>query len=416
MYNQIPLLLLSLFFFSSCKTEKDNNVKPKPPIVIEEPQLNFPFPSHATYKAHLKPSASTEELNKSTADFYDEWKKKYLVRGCGTSEYKVDYKNGETVSEAHGYGMMITVYMAGYDKNSKKYFDGLFKYFKSHASGINTKLMSWKQNSSCANVDGNGSATDGDIDIAYALLLADKQWGSKSGIDYKNEAVNLINAIATSEINKYRYNVTYGDWVKSSDSKFYNSTRSSDFITGHFKSFGEVADNNFWNSVVNKCYRITSDIQKNYSSKTGLMPDFMVNTNGNVKPAPSGHLEGPNDGAYYYNACRFPWRIGTDYLISGDSRAKTALSKINNWLVSSTVNDPTKIVDGYKLDGSKIASWSDAAFVAPFAVSAMVGNDQKWMDDIYNYTESMDINDGEYYENSIKMLCMLVLSENFWTP
>lgn len=34
-------------------------------------------------------------------------------------------------------------------------------------------------------VSGADSATDGDMDIAYSLLIVDSVWGSDEGIDYK---------------------------------------------------------------------------------------------------------------------------------------------------------------------------------------------------------------------------------------
>ena len=42
--------------------------------------------------------------------------------------------------------------------------------------------MAWAQNQSCQNVSGPDSATDGDLDIAYALLLADRQWAINGAI------------------------------------------------------------------------------------------------------------------------------------------------------------------------------------------------------------------------------------------
>ena len=53
----------------------------------------------------------------------------------------------------------------------------------------------------CFRIDGpeSGSATDGDLDIAFALLLADKQWGS--GGAYLAEAKKVIAAIKEKEMN-----------------------------------------------------------------------------------------------------------------------------------------------------------------------------------------------------------------------
>ena len=46
------------------------------------------------------------------------------------------------------------------------------------------------------------SATDGDLDIAFGLLLADKQWGSAGAINYLAEARKVIAAIKMFEMNQ----------------------------------------------------------------------------------------------------------------------------------------------------------------------------------------------------------------------
>ena len=55
--------------------------------------------------------------------------------------------------------------------------------------------MAWAQNESCQDIEGRNSATDGDLDIAYALLLADVQWGSIGEINYRGEAERTLEAI-----------------------------------------------------------------------------------------------------------------------------------------------------------------------------------------------------------------------------
>ncbi|MDQ7862203.1 glycosyl hydrolase family 8 [Peribacillus frigoritolerans] len=52
-------------------------------------------------------------------------------------------KNAVTVSEAHGYGMMITAIMAG--SQDKQYFDGLYRFYKAHGSDNDPSLMAWQQ-------------------------------------------------------------------------------------------------------------------------------------------------------------------------------------------------------------------------------------------------------------------------------
>jgi hypothetical protein len=92
------------------------------------------------------------------------------------------------------------------------------------------------------------------------------------------------------------------------------------------------------------------------------------------QPVAGGFLEGPNDGRYFYNACRDPWRLAIDVLVSGDARARVAVERINAWIRTATGEDPTQIKSGYKLDGTMIggADYLSMAFVAPLGVGAMV--------------------------------------------
>lgn len=377
----------------------------------------YPFPKHQTYtNDHIKPSGYTqEELDNITTTFYTKWKSKYLINSCGSGQYFISFGDGITcVSEGQGYGMMIVPLMAGYDSNAKTYFDGLYKYYKAHPSSINAKLMAWKQ-VSCVDVDGADAATDGDIDIAYGLLLAHVQWGSMGEINYLQEAKNIIDAIMKSEINHNLMTVRLGDWAKSG--KYGNSTRTSDFILDHFRVFKCATNNADWDRVVDTCYSLIDKIQTNYSPQTGLLPGFIVNTNTTAQPADANFLEGDNDGNYDYNACRDPWRLATDYLLFGDERAKTAVTKINSWLISKCNNNPDNIKSGYKLDGTETATWDDASFVGAFTVGAMLDNtNQQWLDDLFEKLTAYSFNSGDYFSNTLSMLDLLVISGNYWSP
>ncbi|MCX6895286.1 MAG: glycosyl hydrolase family 8, partial [Verrucomicrobia bacterium] len=299
---------------------------------------NFPFPQHVTYTAGaIKPAFSQAALDSAVTTFYNAWKAKYLVNGCASNHYYVYYSvdytpspaNAITCSEAHGYGMLIAALMAGYDVNARTCFDGMFRFFTNHPSSITPNLMAWQQVTGCVNepTGGNDTATDGDLDIAYALLLADRQWGSAGEINYLAEARKVIAAVMSGA----------------------TGTRPSDFMPDHFRAFQLFGGNTNWARVVDKCYQIVGVIQTNNSPATGLVPDFVVNADTTPAPAPASYLEGATDRSYAYNSCRVPWRLATDYLVSGDARAKVAVDKINSWIQAKTSGNPANIKDGYNI-------------------------------------------------------------------
>lgn len=385
----------------------------------------FPFPQHVAYApGSIKPAVAQGAMDQAAKNFYDAWKARYLVPGCQSNHayvyYSLEYKpadqpNAITVSEAHGYGMMILALMAGHDPNARPLFDGMYRYFTNHQSGITPYLMAWQQVTGCVTPSGgDDSATDGDLDIAYALLLADRQWGSGDGINYLGEARKVIAALMKGSVNTNAWSLRLGDWTASTD----DGTRPSDFMPDHFRAFQAFGTNTNWSRVTDRCYAIIERLQTNYSKTTGLLPDFVIKANAAAQPAGPNYLESANDGHYSYNACRTPWRIGTDYLVSGDPRPLAAMNRLNAWIRTKTANNPANIKAGYNLtNGVALENYSELAFTAPFLVGAMVNvSNQTWLNTLWTNVTSTPITSDAYYGNSIKMLCLLVGSGNWWTP
>jgi len=225
-------------------------------IQLQAQSPNYPFPNHEIYTiGTIQPNNYTQtQLDNAVADFYDMWKSVYLKEGCDSGQYFVEFLEGNNicVSEGIGYGMLITAIMAGYDTSAKTYFDGLYMWYKTHPSPFNLRLMDWLQDKGCNSIGGS-SATDGDLDIAYGLLLADDQWGSSGDINYILEAVNMINAIRLSEIYPWVNSVQLGDWAKN-DQKYKDDTRTSDFMFDHFRSFLNATKDSVWDKVIHECY------------------------------------------------------------------------------------------------------------------------------------------------------------------
>jgi endo-1,4-beta-D-glucanase Y len=234
-----------------------------------------PFPFH-TVLTHvlIKPNNVTQAaMDAKIRSFYGVWKTAYLRKAGGEYWVKYDATNS-TVSEAHGYGMVLAAYLG-----DKAIFDSMFRYFKKHPSVNAAHLMAWKQTLRSArmvNVEGGDSATDGDMDVAYALLLANVQWGSQGAINYKLEAVRILRDILAHEVNTTTWTLTPGDWASGADA---NHTRPSDFMTGHFIAFAKADPANAvkWNRISPRFPGWWElPVQSAGSQNTGLMPDFLV--------------------------------------------------------------------------------------------------------------------------------------------
>ena len=208
--------------------------------------------------------------------------------------------------------MMIAALMAGHDPDARAIFDGMYAYFREHPTATHDHLMSWNQNKSCVDAEGNDSASDGDLDIAYALLLADKQWGSCGAIDYAAEAAAVLADIEDGELDTSGRYVLLGDWVDPRDPEYYPSTRSSDFMPDHLRASPRRR-----RSGVDG--RARPDLPDRRRSADDLQPEHRTAARLHRRSARHARARRPrlprrrHDGAYDYNACRDPWRIATDY-------------------------------------------------------------------------------------------------------
>ncbi|MGW0119775.1 glycosyl hydrolase family 8 [Streptomyces sp. NPDC003327] len=379
-----------------------------------------PFGSHLKpyVPGILKPTGTQATLDQKVVDYYRAWKSAFVRQNCGNGWYQVISPDADHpyVAEAQGYGMVIAATMAGADPDAKKIFDGLVKWKLDHPSSINPDLLAAEQDVNCRSVNGGDGATDGDMDVAYGLLLADKQWGSSGTYNYKALAVKHINAIKKDEVNPATNLLKLGDWSSSGDQYYYIS-RTSDWMVDHLRAFRAATGDGAWDTIRAAHQNQIAHLQNTYAPSTGLLPDFVVNTNTTPKPAPGQVLEDPNDGAYWWNACRTPWRIADDAVTSGDAKSLAAARKLNGWIKSKTGGDPNRIGIGYKLDGTQISAGSEAAYFAPFTLAAMTDpGSQAWLDKLWNKMVATPIDTGSYFSASIQLQVMITASGNHWVP
>lgn len=386
------------------------------------------IPDVNDYAGCIRPNnISQAEMDSIVLDYFNYWKEAYLTPAKSTpGGYYIASHGGTgategalTVSEAHGFGMLIMALMGKLDTvNSQSIFDGLYDFYKAHPCKDNPLLMAWEVlgdntkelTSEEAGGYSNSSATDGDIDIAYGLLLAHSLWGSDSSINYLQAADSMINyAIKGEEVGDETKRVLLGSW----DMQYHYKTRPSDWMTGEFHAFAELTGETFWNDVVDTIYSIAKHITHYYSPSIGLVPDFVV---GKVPaPAEPYFLEFRYDGEYYNNACRVPMRIMTDVCHYEDEDAIKWMLTLANWITNRTDHDPENIMGGYFLaTGKEIRNWTFPAFISPLIVATTVSAEhQQFVNDGWELIHDWRSN---YYNDCINLMCLLQLSGNWWKP
>lgn len=371
-------------------------------------RATFPFPQNARTSHCIYPkNAESEHVRAAYRAFYDA-----TVTSEGAGGYlrikKPDSGSviGSTVSEGIGYGMLLAVYM-----DDQNLFDNLWKYEQSHLDA--NGLMDWEIGpDNKVTSGGAGAATDGDEDMAWALIMADRQWGGSGALSdsYLNHAKKLIDLIFTYEVDVGRnYLLRPGDKWGNVD-----VTNISYFAPAYFRVFGQVTGKvDEWNKVIAGNYDILERSLNSTSGNqdNGLVPAWCDSTGKPVVAYSGAPTHFQNDST------RTPFRVGQDYCYFGEARAKSYLAKISNFYVGIGV---AGIVDGYNLDGTPRAERATngaraASFVGPAGVGAMSdAKYQSFVDEAYSAVATLNLNAGTiYYQKSWTALSLLMLTGNF---
>ena len=339
---------------------------------------------------------------------YQKWKTDLLTADGAGGFLRVKRPNSGTVlngsnSEGIGYGLEIAVFM-----DDQATFDKLWSYEQLHR-GANG-LMDWEIGPDGA-VTGMGAASDGDEDMAFALVMADKKWGGQGSLSdtYLNHAKKLIDLIWQHEVDHSRGNVlTPGD--QFADGSIINI---SYFAPAYYRIFGLVSGKaDDWNGTAKTSYDVIEATLNatNKNAMNGLVPAW--STPAGVPMAPAG-----SDHPTYHqlDSCRTPFRLAQDYCWNGEPRALTYLQKISAFYAGVGA---ANIVDAYNLDGSVYpgSSLHLAAFVGGAGVGAMATPaNAKLRDDAYTALAAWQplLGGSLYYNESWSMLSLLMMSGHF---
>ncbi|WP_064456032.1 glycosyl hydrolase family 8 [Streptomyces hygroscopicus] len=389
-------------------------------------RAGVPFGEHSVRYAPgaLRPSGDPAAADRQVLEHYRRWKAFFLrsgdeVGGRGRCAVFTPDAAHPFVAEAQGYGLVITALMAGADPDAQDIFDGILRHVLAHPSVNHPDLHAAQQDARGRDAGGGDSATDGDLDIAYGLLLADRQWG---GGAYEALAVRRIDAVLESEVHRGTRLTKLGDW---SSGRYDEVSRTSDWMPDHFRAFRAATGDPRWDEVLDAHLSLAGVVRTRHAPATGLLPDFVVGTtSGDPRPAPGEVLEGPHDGDYHWNACRDPWRLGADAVTSGDARTWAAARGLSRWARAATGGDPAEIRNGYRLDGTAYGDPGSPAFFAPFAVAAMTEGEgdagdegaQGWLDALWARMCGSPPDPARAYAAGVQLQSMLVVSHNYWVP
>jgi endo-1,4-beta-D-glucanase Y len=368
--------------------------------------VNFPFPQNRQASGCSYP---TGYLNSDVAAAYQQWKTDTVtstgaggflrVQRLATDLVDASRPLNSTVSEGIAYGMLIAVYMG-----DQTVFDGLWKYEQAHLDM--NGLMNWAIDAS-GNTTGTGAATDADEDMAFALVMADRQWGGKGSLSttYLDAAKTQIQAFWNNDIYQSklpRNGDGWGDW---------NDLNISYFAPAYYRVFKAIDGNAAWDDVIKTVYdTITNALAAGQGNATnGLVPAWCTSMGAAVGGQPYN---------YQYDSCRVPFRIGMDWCLFGETRAHDYVAKTSGFFSGVGV---ANIVDGYNLDGTQssgtnpVTVGQSAAFIGPAGVGAMsAATYQSFLNDAYAKVATRTLMvGGRYYDESWTVMSLLMMTGNF---
>jgi len=301
---------------------------------------------------------------------YEIWKAAHL-QDCGDGTACVPRDEGDCISEGVAYGMLLA---AGFDDQSS--FDKLWAYYNAHKNG--NGVMDW-QTTACGSTTSNGSATDGELDAAMALIQAGCRWGGS----YENDALSLIAAIKNSEVTDCSGSAVLkpGDNFGGCD-----ETNPSYFAPGYFKVFQALTGDSIWTDLVDDGYTLLATLQ---GKMGGLVPDWSD---------AAGNPQAGDRGEYGPDASRTPWRIATDYVWNNEARAVTFLDNFSAYLDQNGGVSGAFTPNSNFRGGAAMSGWQQDSTTAQEYTDA-------WL--------STAVDDKTYFPGTLRPIYLMLAAQQF---
>ena len=385
---------------------------PTPPA----PGMKFPFPQNRQSANCVYPTGYTNDV---VVAAYNKWKADTVTTaGAGgfrrVKRTQSDYTGTggleleSTVSEGIGYGMLIAVYM-----NDQALFDDLWKYEQLWPND-KTGLMDWYINAAGTMRLGTGPATDADEDMAFALVMADRQWGGKGSLssNYIDVAKDQISKIWNNEIyqSKLLLPGNWGDW---------STVNISYFAPAYYRVFDNVDTDTDARLAGGDPDRLRHDhqhAQRDQQESEQRSGPRLVHQRRRAQRRRVRH--GPADGADQLSVRFLPHAVphrARLVLVRHHAARSDYAAKTSSFF---SAIGAANIADGYNLDGTpspQHAGQRSAAFIGPAGVGAMTSGTYQTLVDQSYATVAADnaLAGGAYYEESWTVMSLLMMTGNF---
>lgn len=366
---------------------------------------NLPFPRHLDHSpTSIKVShISQEDQDRLVVDAYRQWKNAFILRDAepgrsflrwGVVKQWLRYHITAT-SEGQGYALLCNVMMAGSEPDVQGTFDRLFSFCKAHPSQANEHLMSWQVTTDRYPSQKLGSSSQGDMLIAYALLLADRQWGSAGKINYREEASAVITALKQGCLDLENDTVLPGNWVGEMQPADQQPVPSACISPAIFTAFHQASKDPIWKKVSTRMMGLVKHFQNADTGSVTLMPDLIDGAN------PQGTDE---DEELSSENMSVIFHLALAGLLNGNEEAIGYLSGFTCMMLAQSAGDLGE-------------DPGDPALQSFCLMAAAVGKTtQDWLNRLWDLVAGQELDRQDPFGSTMRLITLILVSQNWMDP
>jgi oligosaccharide reducing-end xylanase len=295
-------------------------------------------------EAGYKQAEIDEKINRTFDDLFKGPNRIYFDVGDSMG-YVSDLKNHDARTEGLSYGMMIAVQL-----NKKEIFDRIWRWSKKylqHPDGPRAGYFAWSINPATMHKNSEGTASDGELYFITDLLFAANRWGNKTGIDYYQEARNILDAMWKKNGSDGIYNlinVEHKQIAFTPEKDNYNWTDPSYHLPAFLEVWARYAKDGHEQFYSDCADSARAFLHRACNAVTGLTTDYTE-----FSGAP--HETKWMPAAFRYDSWRVPMNIAMDYVWFGKDKAwqQEYAKHFQDFLLSKGIDS---FPDQFNVDGS----------------------------------------------------------------
>ena len=287
------------------------------------------------------------EADQRLADLWTAYQARYVG---AAGEVHDALRDGQVTSEAQSYAMLRAAWM-----RDAAAFDRAWTWTRTHLARPDG-LFAWLWDPAGNRVADPNSATDGDEDIAFALVLGARAFNRP---DYDEAARSIMRSIRQSA----RVDVR-GGWMPSAGNWAgpERIVNFSYFAPYAYRYFDRLDPGGQWGAAIDTGYRVIE--QATVGIAPLLPPDFVTLDEGGRAGAlpPASRLSAD----FSYDGVRILWRLELDCRVMREPRACTIVDRLVERLERLRQRDGGRFLSRYAISGQALANDESPSFAAAF--------------------------------------------------